>query len=77
MLYSSSQVGMDAGYFTLVYLLFSAIFISNIFRYYFYTSYKIVCEISDAFFCDFYHKSSFSIKFSIKPEKNLPLHIYC
>jgi len=33
-------VGMDAGYFTLVSLLFSAISISisNIFRYYFYTS---------------------------------------
>jgi len=30
MLYSSSQVGMDAGYFTLVSLLFSAISISNI-----------------------------------------------
>jgi len=28
MLYSSSQVGMDAGYFTLVSLLFSAISIS-------------------------------------------------
>jgi len=39
MLYSSSQVGMDAGYFTLVSLLFSAISISisNIFRYYLYT----------------------------------------
>jgi len=39
MLYSSSQVGMDAGlYLTLVSLLFSAISISisNIFRYYFY-----------------------------------------
>jgi len=35
--YSSSRVGMDAGYFTLVSLLFSAISISssNIFRYYF------------------------------------------
>jgi len=33
MLYSSSQVGMDAGYFTLVSSLFSAISISNIFRY--------------------------------------------
>jgi len=33
-------VGMDAGYFTLVSLLFSviSISISNIFRYYFYTS---------------------------------------
>jgi len=41
MLYSSSQVCMDAGlYFTLVCLLFSVISvsISNIFRYYFYTS---------------------------------------
>jgi len=36
-------VGMDAGYFTLVSLLFSAISISisNIFRYYFYTSFYI------------------------------------
>jgi len=54
MLYSSLQVGMDAGlYFTLVSFLFSAIFISisNIFRYYFYTSF---CGFSESInFMDF------------------------
>jgi len=45
MLYSSSQVGMDAGYFTLVSLLSSAISISNIFRYYFYTIFYYYLEL--------------------------------
>jgi len=49
MLYRSSQVGMEAGlYFTLVSLFFFSsaitISISNIFRYYFYTSF---CGFSD------------------------------
>jgi len=44
MLYNSSQVGMYAGlYFTLASLLFLAIYISisNICRYYFYTSFVV------------------------------------
>jgi len=50
-------VGMDAGYFTLVSLLFSAISISisNIFRYYFYTSTYLLHTLTklDLYMCDF------------------------